>query len=79
MKSSKMERKEVCYLKNMVNLKFNDDISRWELPDIYMYKINFALLTKIIKEKKSLFLSMSFNLLDLRKYFSNLTYWLRHF
>lgn len=51
MKSSKMERKEVCYLKNMVNLKFNDDISRWELPDIYMYKINFALLTKIIKEK----------------------------
>lgn len=46
-----MERKEVCYLKNMVSLKFNDDISRWELPDIYMYKINFALLTKIIKEK----------------------------
>lgn len=51
MKSDKMERKEVCYLKNMVNLKFNEDISRLEFPDIYIYKINFVLLTKIIKEK----------------------------
>lgn len=46
-----MERKEVYYLKNMVNLKFNEDISRLEFPDIYIYKINFVLLTKIIKEK----------------------------
>lgn len=50
-KSDEMERKEDCYLKNMVNLKFNEDISRLEFPDIYSYKIHFALLAKMMKEK----------------------------
>lgn len=46
-----MERKEDCSLQNMVNLKFNEDISRLEFPDIHSYKIHFALLAKMMKEK----------------------------